>query len=573
MPEPPDFGIGGTILGGKMTTDSTYRRAALAVGVAAPSLRYTGADAELVSDCLRRLNYKTVALTGARATRDTVLAALADPLYTATELDCFIFYFAGHGRQDGRGEEQLLDFANSPETSSAWAIGARELQNLMVEKLRARAIIMILDTCRSRDQGAPGTRGATNGEGSPFPDPRPRNLTGFLTERQASRSQPDLYTILSCSPGQKSYEDDEWQHGIFTKALCDQIRERGRQYPVDLIVKWVGDATAARCRERGWKPEQHPHFVGPAAAALFLPGLGVDEEQQRRFELGRRRAEYADVRGDLLRAINAHQYEQVEALGRRALDFCDDPFERAEIHSFIADAKLVSRPLEDRAAILRDLEAAKSRLDAEKRKREETERESARREDELRTSNRLREKELLRSRGDQAAVDRALSSVNESFRVRDFERAGHFLDQAREASGNDPALLARVSTRQETLATLSKGSTVTREHRGVTYVLVPAGTSAIGPPGASRAVRIPEPFWISRSPISVAAWKSFRPKYTCACPYPDHPAVDIPWALARRYCESVGGRLPTEEEWEYAARGGLEGCDFPWGNDPGCDPG
>jgi hypothetical protein len=298
---------------------------------------------------------------------------------------------------------------------------------------------------------------------------------------------------------------------------------------------------------------------------LFLPGLGIDEEQQRRFELGRRRAGYADARGELVRAINGRRYEQVEALGRRALDLCDDPFERAEVQSFISDADLVNRPLEDRSAIHRDLEAAKSRLDAEKRKREEAKRESARLEDELRAGNRLREMELHRSQGDRVAVDRTLSSVNESFRVRDFERAGELLDQARGACGDDPAMLARVAARQETLAALSKGLNVTREHRGVIYALVPAGTSTIGPPGATRAVRIPEPFWISRSPISVAAWRVFRPKYTCASPYPDHPAVEIPWGLARRYCESVGGRLPTEEEWEYAARGGLEGCDYPWG--------
>lgn len=67
-------------------------------------------------------------------------------------------------------------------------------------------------------------------------------------------------------------------------------------------------------------------------------------------------------------------------------------------------------------------------------------------------------------------------------------------------------------------------------------------------------------------------WKSFsRDSYYGSVTFDNYPVIWVNWDQAREFCDWRGARLPSEAEWEKAARGGLEGKQYPWGDqEPDC---
>ena len=73
-------------------------------------------------------------------------------------------------------------------------------------------------------------------------------------------------------------------------------------------------------------------------------------------------------------------------------------------------------------------------------------------------------------------------------------------------------------------------------------------------------------FWIQEHQVTNEEYQRFNPSHPLEVGRDRHPVREINWQAAMDYAQWLGGSLPTEAQWEFAARG-TEGRKYPWGSD------
>lgn len=147
--------------------------------------------------------------------------------------------------------------------------------------------------------------------------------------------------------------------------------------------------------------------------------------------------------------------------------------------------------------------------------------------------------------------------------VSALEKLFPVLQKSRSAAAGAGLATSTVSAQPQVL---KAGTKKINSTDGLTYIWIPPGSFMMGcSPGDKHCseeekpkhrVEISKGFWIGETPVTQEAYERVVGSNPSSIKMPQRPVECVTWEDAQRYCQLVGMRLPTEAEWEYAARAG-----------------
>lgn len=284
-----------------------------------PDLRYAGSDAKVFAQALQKLLKIApdhLFLFTGDATDSNQTPNRLNLIYrldwlskSAKADDIVIFYFAGHGAQVGSDSFLLMKDSDnrSLETLKASALNKADL-NRLISRTSAGRTLTVLDACRNDPSGAASVDAAA--------------LASFAE----SATGREVVGLLSCSPGQRSWEWEEKKHGFFTYYLVEALQGnlKGNITPNSLaeyLSAKVSPSTQAVIHQI-----QTPRmfYDGPSTTNWVL-GASQAAASIKELDIGAARDELASARlADLEARLRSEELRRkqaearVEALEKRA---------------------------------------------------------------------------------------------------------------------------------------------------------------------------------------------------------------------------------------------------------------
>jgi formylglycine-generating enzyme required for sulfatase activity len=384
-------------------------------------------------------------------------------------------------------------------------------------------------------------------------------------EEEAHLAHAYLRLNHDASRGGRPWDDPDLQEALdlqkangWNAAWAQRYTQRPEAY------RQVEEFLSRSKRHRAWKRVQRWGLAMAAlaivAAAYFWQVQKTKDEaelQRRQAELQRKDAELQTLRTRSLEAATRAERLLAEAANARGQEKTRLEVEaakaRADSDRFAASTKDYQSLTQRRDAEVTALQKSRDALNAELKKAKDDNSRLSGEKDDL-------QKKLTAAEADKATLTRKLEVAE--------KEKGAAAPRPAVAPPVAPGAEKEKKTRETSKPTPENPLVKVNLKDGLPYVWIPPGDFSMGcSPGDSecydnekpvRKVTITKGYWMGQTEVTQAAYRKVIRSNPSQFKGENRPVEQVSWTDAARYCALAGGRLPTEAEWEYAARGGVK---------------